>query len=339
MDALNNRNVDVRRRAFSRLPKSTLDSETLRFLIGRGLANEDPGVRAAAARSAGKLRYNVFTNNISRLLTSAVSRFGPTTKPIREQLQAQLESSAGSKQSEEYWETFQSNVTKLIDHKSEIADYCKALGELQDPAGIDALITTMTDLNFTHSEVPSEALIKLNHPVVVDKVRPLLTQKFDLAIYGNIANVLVAYRDIKSVERISDFLFVLVNTHNDRLLLSLLSQLSHSRDKNRLIRDPFILSLRPALEMAFKSRDGFVRMYSLEVLTRMPLDQDILKGYLRTGLKDEWSLVRRTAADSAGALDFKSLANDIRSAMKSSDSDYDKRIYCKALARLGKPCP
>jgi HEAT repeat protein len=338
LDAINNRNVDVRRRAFSRLPKSTLDSETLKFLIGQGLANEDPGVRAAAARSAGKLRYSSFTSQISRLLVAAVSRFGPITNPIREQLQAQLESSAESKQREKFGETFQSNVAKLIDYDSEIADYCKALGELQDPAGIDALITTITDLNFTHSEVPSDALIKLNHPEVINKVRPLLNQKFDLVRSGDIANVLIAYRDMKSVERISDFMFVLVNTRND-ILLSLVTHLSRSGDKDRLIRDPFILTLRPALETAFKSGDDFVRVYSLELLTRMPLDQDILTSYLRTALKDKSSLLRRTAADSAGALDFKSLVNDIRSAMKSSDSNYDKEIYCKALLRLGKPCP
>jgi hypothetical protein len=117
---------------------------------------------------------------------------------------------------------------------------------------------------------------------------------------------------------------------------SIIVMLMFDDDKNHLVRDPFILILRPALEMAFKSHDEFVRLHSLELLTRMPLDQDTLTSYLQTALKDESSLLRRTAADSAGALDFKSLVKDIRSAMKSSDSGIRQKNLLQSSRAVGK---
>lgn len=348
--ALSDRNIDIRRQAVSQLPKSALDRVSLEHIIGLGLVNEDPGIRAAAAISSSQLKYSTFTKKISELLRGSLSQLDAHRKSVRESASAltgRLQT-FGAKPPEEKEkaakarESRESAWLKQTSLETEIADYCRALGGLQNPTGIDALTSALINVNFQFPDKASDALIQLNHPDVVNKVRPLLQtntgwlhskNSYLLLRYSEIVKVIVAYRDMQSV----GVLLQLANESDD-LDSQLVGTIWSTIKRNRIIRDPFILALRPVYERVRRSHQSDNRISALNILALMPLGDDIIQGYFREFFKDDEVNIRVNAARIAGALGYKGLVDDIRLLRRSKNSEFEKDQYCTALANLGAPC-
>jgi hypothetical protein len=235
---------------------------------------------------------------------------------------------------EKLWEALKLERIKEASIQREIADYCTALGGLADADGVDALVATLNDLNFEYPDKISDALIKLNHPDVVNKVRPLLSTSPGWFLNErNIIEIITAYRDAKSIG-------ILLNLANksDDVLFSLVSNVDRGINENQIIRDPFILGLRPAFEKALKNSSRYARLAALKILTLMPLDEDLIQGYFRILFNDSDFNNRVNAADLAADLGYKSLVGEITLLLKASKSEWEKERYCIALAKLSMPC-
>jgi HEAT repeat protein len=349
LSAINSRNIEIRRQAFSQLPKSTFNSEELKFFINQGLSNEDPGIKAATAISASKLGFKVFTKKIASLLKSSLSNFDARVKLKQERLK-ELEKAIKSIAMPQVpsgglasAQSARASVSKPIESRDalltaqiEIADYCKALGRLQEADGIDALIAALINLNFEFPEEASDALIKLSHPDVLNDVRPLLSEEnyYLQERYVEVLKIIIAYRDMKSVDIVLD-----LTDKSNNLRSSVVSQISQMTGQNQIIRDPFILAMRPVMEKTLKDlNNSFDRFRALQILSLMPLSEDIIQGYFRTIFKDKDFNNRVNAALLAAELGHKALADDIIKLLKSSESKFEKEIYCKALEKLEVPC-
>lgn len=381
LTAINNRNIGIRRQAFSHLSKSTLDSESIKFLISQGLTNEDPGIRAASAISASKLGYKMYTKQIISLLKNSLEQLDAQAKLTREKASKTgvftvFSKSKNEEEVEKILKSLELDRLRIDSQKAEIADYCIALGGLQDSAGIDVLISTLNNLNFEYPEKVSDALVKLNHPDVVNKVRPLLLRNIELSpekdyrlikLHREIVKILVAYRDMKSVESLLNFA-----EKSPYILSTVVYGIGSTINENQIIRDPFILAMRPALENALRGNtsqstlknapggntkqsglaaaqatladaqgsntNSWLQIPSLKILSLMPLNDNLIESYFRTVFKDDDFNNRVNAAALAADRGYKSLAGEIVSLLKSSKSEWEKERYCQALAKLGMPC-
>lgn len=328
--ALKHRNVDIRAQAFGQLPKSTLDEESIKFIIKMGLANEDPRIRIATAISAYKMDLKSFAKEIASLLKSSLNDLNRGNQPQITIPNFIMELDSGFDRHSSFSE-------------NEIIVYCKALGELKDPDTIDVLISALIDLNFDSFPQAADALIAIKHPDVILKVRPLLLKNINwfrendtlARRYLQICNVIIAYRDMKSVE----ILLNLASKPDDSLLApALVGQIYRSINSSEILRDPFILAMHPAIESAFKAPKSHNRYEALKLLGQMPLSDKIIQDYLKIGFKDSDTSIRELSATLAAELGYKALADEIILLLKSSSRKYERDHYCKALRTLNVPC-
>lgn len=299
--ALQHRDVGLRVQAIRQLTKSTLDKESIEFILEGKLDDQSASVRATAALVAAEIGFKSIAKKIALILSAS-------------------------------------------ENGMEIAAYCKALGKFRDIDTIDALISALTNLK-VDSFYPVEALLEFEHPDVIKKVRPLLlknikwtddTTQNDLAKrYLDICKIVIAYRDIDSVQLLSD----LINRPVHNLIPeSIVTQIMLLTNENQIVQDPFVLALRPAFEIALKNTNLQVRHGTLKILSRMPISDNILQGFLRNGFKDSDGSIRMLSAEIAAKLGYKSLANEIVLLLKSSKSESEKERYCKALQKLEVSC-
>lgn len=120
----------------------------------------------------------------------------------------------------------------------------------------------------------------------------------------------------------------------------LVNGIDRTIEGNQIIRDPFILAFRPVYERVMRDPQVYDldRLSALRILALMPLSEETIQGYFRTCFKDADVNLRVNAALTAGALGYKSLADDIRSLLGSSKDEFEKDGYCDSLAKLGMPC-
>jgi len=88
----------------------------------------------------------------------------------------------------------------------------------------------------------------------------------------------------------------------------------------------------------FASPEAAYRNPALNVLARMALPDNIIQGYLRTGLKDPDSGIRMLSADFAATFGYRMFAVEILELLKSSQSESERKSYCQALQTLRVSC-
>jgi hypothetical protein len=328
--ALKHRNVDIRAQAFAQLPKSTLDKESIKFIIKRGLANEDARIRIATAISAYKMDFKPFAKEIASLLNSSLNSLEQGSK-------GKVAIPPSIMALDRGYRNYRSSAA------SEAIVYCRALGKLKDPDTVDVLISALINLNFDSFPEASDALIMINHPEVILKVRPLLLKNINwlggnhilAQRYLQICKVIIAYRDMKGAE----ILLNLISKSDHSLLADgLVEQIYRSINGNEIIRDPFILAMHPAIEGVFKAPKSGNRYEALKLLCLMPFSDQIIQGYLKIGFKDSDTSIRGLSVTLAAELGYKALADEIILLLKSTDSKYERQRYCEALQTLKRPC-
>ena len=301
LTALRSRNIELRRQAFSKLPTSTLDKESIKFIIKTGLDSEDTAIRIEAARADSKMGFKLFAKKIAYLLS-------------------------------------------ISQDDAEIETYCETLGEVKDPDTIDILISLLKNLKLKYYSSAREALIKLNHPDVIIKVRPLLIDNFRWAIskdlflhrrYFELCKIVIAYRDEASVRILLDLKnYPIYSSISSKLV----SEVYKIINENQIIRDPFVLAMRPLFEKALTDSDPDARHKALKVLCYMPINDNTLQKILKNGFRDSEEKNRILSAQLAAELDYKLLADHILSLLKASKSEQAKASYCESLKKLKMPC-
>ncbi|MGC2237978.1 MAG: HEAT repeat domain-containing protein [Pyrinomonadaceae bacterium] len=299
--ALKHRDAGLRIQAIRQLSNTTLDKKSTEFILKDKLDDQSASVRAEAAKVASEIGFKSLAKKIAFLLSN--SQDG-----------------------------------------TEMAAYCTALGKFKDTDTVDALISALNNPK-VDSFYPRKALLEFEHPDVIKKVRPLLLRNIkwadieaqnDLAKrYLDICKIIISYRDMESVQALSDLINKPKHTFISR---NIVSEMNFLTNENQIVQDPFILAMRPALEIGLKNSDSEIRYYALKLLCQMPVSDSTLQEFLRNGFKDSDKDIRILSAGLTAKLGYKSLANEIILLLKSSKSESEKERYCEALKKLEMSC-
>ncbi len=281
---------------------SKLEIETVRALLEAKLDDQSAVVRIAAAEAVGKLEL----------------------KSLAEKVATRLRRAGNS---------------------PEVLAYCEALGRLKHPGAIDELVAVLTDTSAGAVAAAARALVELEHPDVPLKVRPLLSKylswslpgatKAEAESFAAVGSVLIKYRDKQSVPALSR---VVSRGRSSLVVMPLLLDLLGATSRERLVSDPFIRALVPALTDVLGHRDEEVRSYAIELLCRIQPEQETLEAALRLGLRDEEGHVRMLTAYWVAQLGYKSLADELVGLLRMSSTDEERAGYCYALMRLKVSC-
>lgn len=297
--ALRHKDPEIRLVAVKKLSESTIEKDTIKILLEAKIDDPVMAVRLKAAEVIGEMGFKSLAGKLASQLNGSGSWAG--------------------------------------------AVYCEALARLRNPVAIDALISHLTNLKEKYPPYEATAaLIYLEHPDVPAKVRTFLlahtnwssagASEKQVELYVELCRILIHYRDTGSIPLISRLIT------GSRLDSRLINELFRLTDEDKLVQDPFLLSMRPALMAALKSDHAVARVSAISLLCRMPTENKVLEKIIGDGLSDPVKGVRINAAMCAADLGYRSFIDKIVSLKKSSDDAAEAAEYCKALAKLKAPC-
>jgi HEAT repeat protein len=254
--------------------------------------------------------------------------------------------------------------------------YCWALAELHCTDAVDLLLNILLNsayppfghVNYAweYHDTPKEALIKIGPDKEAStKAREAffkyrawsskVATKDQLYRYSELLEILLKYRDMKVVPFLVDLISAPEFYRSSNALYRVWSEFAieeSNSNGDRLVRDEFILALRPAFERSFDAKDPKAsdeerasRFYSeplsprsfiFRLLCRMPITDEQLNRLLARGFKDEDMEVKVGAAQLAALLGRKEFVPKILTILDSAEKgDWSRSWLCESLEKLG----
>jgi len=308
VEALQHRDVGLRRQAIKRLANSTLDKNSKIRLLGAKLKDNDTYVRQSAAEIIGELKLVELTNNL-------------------------IENLENTKED------------------NEISSYCEALGNLEDKSikVTDLLLNQIVNLEYRYYFSVTKSIMKIDAPHVPKRVlakakdyinwtkvteeNPDYSEKSDR--YSDLLEILIKYQDKKSIPHLQK---ILLECQNKSIVTKTIYEISMLTNKNKISKNPFILSFKKEFKHLTKHSEDEVRISAIDLVCATTEDEKEVARFLKNGINDENKNIRMAAAEWIGYLNLQILIPEIKQRVTIVQNRSEKAIYCKVLKQFKQKC-